>query len=136
MCKLWIYRLLLKIMSNLRQKERHVKLQSEQQTTSHLLEQTNKKLDTLIELFKLQNEQIKNIPIQKNIINTTQKTVETLQDQLNKDQPLDFIPTVNTRGMKTNSKAIEVKKRRRDLDDNLKKLQDIKKNGENNNAIK
>jgi hypothetical protein len=123
-------------MSNLRQKERHVKLQSEQQTTSHLLEQTNKKLDTLIELFKLQNEQIKNIPIQKNIINTTQKTVETLQDQLNKDQPLDFIPTVNTRGMKTNSKAIEVKKRRRDLDDNLKKLQDIKKNGENNNAIK
>jgi hypothetical protein len=123
-------------MSNLRQKERHVKSQSEQQTTSRLLEQTNKKLDTLIELFKLQNEQIKNISIQKNIINTAQKTVETLQDQLNKDQPLDFIPTVNTRGMKTNSKAIEVKKRRRDLDDNLKKLQDIKKNGENTNASK
>jgi len=134
MCKLWIYRLLLKIMSNLRQKERHVKLQSEQQITSHLLEQTNKKLDTLIELFKLQNEQIKNIPIQKNIINTTQKTVETLQDQLNKDQPLDFIPTVNTRGMKTNSKAIEVKKRRRDLDDNLKKLQDINKDVTSNDS--
>ena len=134
MCKLWIYRLLLKIMSNLRQKERHVKLQSEQQTTSHLLEQTNKKLDTLIELFKLQNEQIKNIPIQKNIINTTQKTVETLQDQLNKDQPLDFIPTVNTRGMKTNSKAIEVKKRRRDLDDNLKKLEDINKDVTSNDS--
>jgi len=121
-------------MSNLRQKERHAKLQNEQQITSRLLEQTNKKLDTLIELFKLQSEQIKNIPVHT-IITETKTVVQNLEEQLGNKQSPDFIPSIDTTGMKTKSKEIEVKKRRRDLNSNLKKLQDIhKENGGNDNA--
>jgi len=98
----------------LRQKDHRAKQQENQESMIRLLEDTNTKLDVLIELLRTKDFSVSSSDFEDRRA-TMKKAMETDS----------FIPSINLIGMSDNTKNVDVKKRNRDLSDNLKKLKDI-----------
>jgi hypothetical protein len=112
-------------MSNLRQRENTIKQNIEQQKLASLLQSTNEKLDKLIELQQAQLNKPEKEPIQQ-IITVSKDVIQASSSEIKPKECVDFIPSIDITKMKSSDKEIVPTTRKRNLKDDLKKLQDIK----------